>query len=211
MMQLLISHEVTSSRIASTNIPPGKRRIGFDMNVFFPVLTLGLASLLSSPARAEPWNTTSNILALALPALAATDTFRHQDWEGASQLTLTLGSTLVATQVLKSQFEAVRPDGSGNDSFPSGHTAVAFAAARFIQKRYGNEINPIALYGAASLTAVARVEANKHYWRDTLAGAALGYAIADYFTEESGMQGLSFSPLPKGGVSLTFTQAWSLW
>lgn len=178
------------------------------MRVFFSALLLGLAGLLGNPAMAQSWNTTSNILALALPALAATDTFRHRDWDGASQLTWTLGSTLVATEILKSQIHAVRPDGSSNDSFPSGHTAVAFAAARFIQKRYGDDINPIALYGAASLTAFARVKANEHYWRDTLAGAALGYVMADYFTQTSPLQGLSILPAPKGGWSLALTHAW---
>jgi len=178
------------------------------MQKIFSIITISLACLLSANARAQSWSTTSDILALALPALAATQTFRQQDWDGAAQLTWTLGSTLVTTEILKSQIREVRPDGSGNDSFPSGHAAVAFASARFIQKRYGDQINPIALYGAASLTALARVEANKHYWKDTVTGAALGYAMAEYFTEASQGKGLSIWPLPAGGLSLVYTQSW---
>jgi membrane-associated phospholipid phosphatase len=178
------------------------------MRIFFSTLILSLACLTSTPATAQSWNATSNVLALALPALAATQTLRQHDWDGATQLTWTLGSTLVATEIMKSQINAIRPDGSGNDSFPSGHTAIAFASARFIQKRFGNEINPIALYGAASLTALARVQADKHYWRDTVAGAALGYAMAEYFTETKQSNGLSILPTSTGGLSLAFTKIW---
>ncbi|WP_090128835.1 hypothetical protein [Limnohabitans sp. Rim11] len=61
-----------------------------------------------------------------------------------------------------------RPDGSGNDSFPSGQTAIAFAAARFYDKHYATEASPY-LYAAADLTAVARVKADKHYAKDAAA------------------------------------------
>ena len=134
--------------------------------------------------------------------------YREQDRDGASQLAWTLGSTLAGTLVLKSQIHQLRPDGSDNDSFPSGHTAVAFASARFIHKRYGNQINPYVLYGAASLTALARVQAHQHRWRDTVGGAALGYAMAEVLTDGRAGQGLSLLPSPAGGVSLTWAQSW---
>jgi membrane-associated phospholipid phosphatase len=31
-----------------------------------------------------------------------------------------------------------RPDGSNNQSFPSGHTALAFASAEFLRREYWN-------------------------------------------------------------------------
>jgi membrane-associated phospholipid phosphatase len=102
-----------------------------------------------------------------------------------------LGATLAATTALKSLIHEQRPDGSGNDSFPSGHTAIAFAAARFIDKRYAPEASPY-LYAAAGLTALARVKADKHYTKDVVVGAALGYASAEYFTR----------PIAGGAVSL---------
>lgn len=179
------------------------------MRFLFSTVLLSTACLLSPSAQSQSWNTGSDVLALALPALAGAMSYQHQDWKGASQLAWTLGSTLVSTEILKSQTHKTRPDGSGNDSFPSGHTAVAFASARFIHKRYGDEINPIALYGAAGLTALARVKADKHYWRDTVAGAALGYALATYFTENPQGDGLHLLASPAGGLSLTWTQSWS--
>ena len=178
------------------------------MRIFFSAVILSTACLLSPSASAQSWNTTSNVLALALPALAGAMTYQQQDWDGASQLTWTLGSTLASTLILKSQIHADRPDRLGNDSFPSGHTAVAFASARFIQKRYANDINPYLLYGAASLTALARVQANQHHWRDVVGGAALGYAMAEFLTESRQDKGLSLLPSPAGGVSLTWMQSW---
>ena len=38
---------------------------------------------------------------------------------------------------LKFSVHRSRPDGSGNDSFPSGHTATAFMTATMLHKEYG--------------------------------------------------------------------------
>ena len=81
-----------------------------------------------------------------------------------------------SAEILKHQISALRPDKSDDKSFPSGHTAVAFASARYLDKRYSGQVSPYLLYGAAGLTALARVQADKHYWKDTIAGGALGYA-----------------------------------
>jgi len=60
-------------------------------------------------------------------------------------------------------------------SFPSGHTATAFAAATSILDRRGagEGIPALAL---ASFVGVARIKADKHHWYDVLAGAAIGSA-----------------------------------
>jgi membrane-associated phospholipid phosphatase len=126
-----------------------------------------------------------------LPLLAAGTAFGKGDSQGVKELTYSLGATLAATTALKSLIHEQRPDGSGNDSFPSGHTAIAFAAARFIDKRYAPEASPY-LYAAAGLTALARVKADKHFTKDVVVGAALGYASAEYFTR----------PIAGGAVSL---------
>jgi len=166
-----------------------------------------LLGLLGSTAQAQSWKTASDLLAVALPATAAALTLHEQDGAGAAQLALTLGGTLASTQLLKSQLPEERPDRSADDSFPSGHTAVAFAAARFTQKRYGAQIHPALLYGAATLTAVARVKADQHYAGDTVAGAALGYAWAEFCTESRSDQQFAFWPTA-GGVALLWQRNW---
>ena len=157
-------------------------------------LVLSFAVSMAGIANAggvQTWGHVSDALAVGLPLLAAGHAFGKGDSQGVKELTYTLGSTLAATTALKSLIHEQRPDGSGNDSFPSGHTAIAFAAARFIDKRYAPEASPY-LYAAAGLTALARVKADKHYTKDVVVGAALGYASAEYFTR----------PIAGGAVSL---------
>jgi membrane-associated phospholipid phosphatase len=157
-------------------------------------LVLSFAVSMAGVANAggvQTWGHVSDALAVGLPLLAAGTAFGKGDSQGVKELTYSLGATLAATTALKSLIHEQRPDGSGNDSFPSGHTAIAFAAARFIDKRYAPEASPY-LYAAAGLTALARVQADKHFTKDVVVGAALGYASAEYFTR----------PIAGGAVSL---------
>lgn len=68
-------------------------------------------------------------------------------------------------------------------SFPSGHTALAFAAATsyfVIAQRQGlphRTRNAALLYGGATLVGILRVAAGKHFPTDVLGGAALGAGI----------------------------------
>lgn len=170
-------------------------------------VAMGLIGLLGGTAQAQSWKTTSDLLAIGLPATAAALTLHQQDRDGTGQLAWTLGATVVSTQALKSQLPAERPDHSGNDSYPSGHTAVAFASARFIQKRYGTQVHPALLYGAATLTAIARVKAEQHYAGDTVVGAVLGYAWAEYCTDSRSDQQLALWPTPTG-VAVLWQRSW---
>lgn len=82
---------------------------------------------------------------------------------------------------LKSMIKEERPDHSDNKSFPSGHAAMAFAAARSIDKefRQDNIWIPIAGYAAATAIGVERVVSDRHHWYDVVAGAAVGFGSAE--------------------------------
>jgi membrane-associated phospholipid phosphatase len=72
----------------------------------------------------------------------------------------------------------VRPDGSNNYSFPSGHTAVAFASAEFMRQEY-KDVSPwygVAGYTMAAATGYLRMYNNKHWLSDVAAGAGIGIA-----------------------------------
>ena len=87
--------------------------------------------------------------------------------------TLIMGTSVYA---LKSITKVQRPDGSGNNSFPSGHTATAFAAAEFMRQEY-KEVSPwygVLGYGAATVTGILRLYNNKHWVSDVVAGAGFG-------------------------------------
>jgi len=93
-----------------------------------------------------------------------------------------LGAVVGLTELGKTATDRLRPDGSDRSSFPSGHSSAAFGTARLSNRnldaldlspwvrtplKAGNLI-------AASATAWARVEGQKHYPSDVLAGACLG-------------------------------------
>lgn len=82
----------------------------------------------------------------------------------------------VLTNSLKSITNERRPDGSDYQSFPSGHTAQAFAAATFMAKEYGEQ-SPwyaVGAYGVATAVGAMRILNNRHWTSDVLAGAGIG-------------------------------------
>ncbi len=85
---------------------------------------------------------------------------------------LTVGSVYL----LKSTTSVTRPDGSGDDSFPSMHTAIAFAGAEFLRQEYEDRSvwYGVAGYTLAAGTGFLRIYNNKHWLSDVLAGAGIG-------------------------------------
>jgi len=82
----------------------------------------------------------------------------------------------VAVLGLKSLTAVERPDGSSNNSFPSGHTATAFAGAEFLWQEYKDKSiwYGISGYIVATGTGVFRIVNNKHWLTDVAAGAGIG-------------------------------------
>jgi hypothetical protein len=77
---------------------------------------------------------------------------------------------------LKEITHVQRPDGTTHDSFPSGHTAQAFATATFMAKEY-NDQSMWESGGANSMATavgVMRVLNNRHWVSDILSGAGIG-------------------------------------
>ena len=97
---------------------------------------------------------------------------------------------------LKQTTGVIRPDGSNNHSFPSGHTATAFMTATMLAKEYGH-LSPwvsIGAYSVASVTGLMRMANNKHWLSDVLTGAGigiltteLGYYLADLIFKDKGL------------------------
>ncbi len=75
---------------------------------------------------------------------------------------------------------------SGARSFPSGHTAVAFALATAVADQTHDGWSDYILYGAAMLTALSRINDNKHWTSDVLVGALVGHLSARWVTRRMG-------------------------
>ena len=63
---------------------------------------------------------------------------------------------------------------SGHDSFLSGHTTEAFTLASVISEHYGSIWIKITAYGLAGTVGYARLNNNRHWTSDVLAGAVVG-------------------------------------
>ena len=72
------------------------------------------------------------------------------------------------------------------NSFPSGHTAVAFAIATAIADETRDPWTDAALYGAATLTALSRVNDDRHWTSDVLIGGLLGHLSAKWVSQKLG-------------------------
>lgn len=106
------------------------------------------------------------------------------------------GVMAIAVNSLKYSARVMRPDGSGRNSFPSGHTATAFMTATMLHKEYGGRSAwySIAGYSMATATGVSRMLNNKHWLSDVMVGAGIGilatevgYLLADLIFKERGI------------------------
>ncbi|SDD97953.1 phosphatase PAP2 family protein [Sporomusa acidovorans] len=88
-------------------------------------------------------------------------------------------STLIITETLKNAVSRKRPSGTGHDSFPSTHTAVAFSLATVIANEYKDDKHAGSVaYGLATVTGLSRIYDNRHWSSDVVAGGLIGYYTA---------------------------------
>lgn len=155
--------------------------IALTILTFFPI-SIKAEEATFIPTRAQKGvRTSTDVVAVALPAAALAATLIEKDWEGLKEGVFTAAATAGATLILKYAIKEKRPDFSNNHSFPSGHSAVTFAAATYVGRRYGWKWS-IPAYALSTYTAWGRVYGRKHHWWDVAAGAAIGAASAMIFT-----------------------------
>tara|TARA_R110001599_G_scaffold353815_1_gene598817 strand:+ start:63818 stop:64360 length:543 start_codon:yes stop_codon:yes gene_type:complete len=150
------------------------------------------------------WEDISEVGAYGLVATALILPTTREDWEGLRQAAYSMGTATGVSLVGKALVHEERPDDSDNNSFPSGHTANAFAAATTLHRRYGWEVG-FPAYAVATLTGVARERARKHHWYDVVAGAAIGGAAGWYFTDafDNKVQLVPWVDSEGGGLSVS--------
>lgn len=116
---------------------------------------------------------------------------------------LSVAAMAATVNGIKYTVKRTRPDGSRNNSFPSGHTATAFMTATMLHREYGwrSPWFSIGGYTAAAVTGVSRLLNNKHWMTDVAAGAAigigsvhLGYFITDLIFKEKGLSDSFIEP-----------------
>jgi membrane-associated phospholipid phosphatase len=124
------------------------------------------------------------------------------------------------TQGLKFAFRRERPDDSRNDqysffssdasktnsAFPSGHATNAFSMASVLTNVYDEQVPWLGwvLYPVATMTALARVNNERHWGSDVFLGSALGYFIGRMVVHYSPFRGdktISLAPMTDGDLN----------
>ena len=191
------------------------------------VVTLAAAHDRRATTQAIAWNTTGarglasaarqlgEPLAIA-PVLLAVDVaarLAHTQAAAAAseRIALSIATATVTTMAVKLVTGRVRPfesadnaaefrPFSGHDSFPSGHSAIAFALASALDRETRSRWVPCVAYPMAALTAWSRVRDDRHWASDVIAGAALGGWVArkvDTFAQRRWPDGLLLVPVPR--------------
>ena len=152
-------------------------------------------------------NTQADVLAIGLPIVAYTLTGLKRDRQGAWAATKSLGLTTVGTLALNALIDKDTPTGDADDAFPSGHSAIAFSSAAFMQRRYGWRTG-LPAYAVAGYVGWLRVETDEHDWADVLGGAALGIVSSTLFTQRWSDK-VAFSPwIGPHGAGLVVHARW---
>ncbi|MDR0834000.1 MAG: phosphatase PAP2 family protein [Candidatus Symbiothrix sp.] len=127
-----------------------------DLLQYAPVLGMYIADMAGVKAKNSAWNQTKYL--------------------AFSQLTCA-----VLVQTLKYTVREQRPNDGAYNSFPSGHTSVAFVGATVLFHEFKETNKPIAYSGFVVATAVGalRVTNRKHWVSDVLAGAGIGILSAN--------------------------------
>jgi membrane-associated phospholipid phosphatase len=165
------------------------------------LLTLLFVSFVANASSSDDWEIFSDVGAYGLVGTALVLPAYKDDWEGFRQAGYSVVTASAVGLVGKTLIDAERPDDSGNDSFPSNHTSVAYAAATTLNLRYGWEIG-FPAYGMATLVGIGRVKSNKHYWKDVIAGAVIGSLAGWAFTDalDDSIQILPWAGIKEAGV-----------
>jgi len=171
--------------------------------IFFVLLIFGINNASASDGATE---TAGDVLRIIIPSIAYGATWYKDDKPGRIQFYQSFLANTVVTFGLKFAIDKERPDGSDNNSFPSGHTSYAMQGASFVHLRYGWQY-AIPLYVGAAYVGYSRVHSKKHYRLDVLAGATVGFLSSYFFTTP--YKGVTISPLADSGFyGLSAKKTW---
>ena len=184
------------------------KRLLFTLLTFVLSIALFAQEIEITGAR-KAVRTTGDVGAVLLPVAGLTAVLLQKDWQGLKQGVFSGVTTLGVTYALKYIVKKERPDHSDNHSFPSMHTSTSFAAAAFIQRRYGWQWR-LPSYILSTYVGWTRVYGKKHDWWDVAAGAVIGAGSSYIFTRPFAKEhNLTISPVAGDGhygvyASMTF-------
>ncbi len=106
-------------------------------------------------------------------------------------------------ETLKYTTRRERPDGSGKNSFPSGHAADTFAFATALERHLNWKLF-VPAYLFSSYVAMSRLPANRHWLSDVMMGSAVGIIAGRTVTGHELMKyNVQIVPVP-GGIGVSY-------
>ena len=205
---------------------PGAALVG----TAFALDRTALQSVSTDSTRVNDYRRASNLTGIYIPVAAAgtalfAGTVRHDEHlreTGALAMTA-MADTQLLTSFLKFASDRARPQATGltsqsgsfwpaghlssADSFPSGHTANAFAVAHVIADEYPGWKVKLAVYGLAAATGFERIQGREHFPSDVLVGGAIGYLVGGYIFDHHSSRSkthVAFAPMVgRGGAGIS--------
>jgi hypothetical protein len=193
-----VAKEPAKAKESAVDVPPAAYNRGSKVRTLIvpaALISYGIIALNNDKLRKFDWTTKERIAegthefksrvddylqyapALAVYGLDAIGVKSRNNLADRSIMYLaTAALTGVVVSSMKPLASVKRPDGSATNSFPSGHTTSAFAAAEFLHQEYkhSSPFISIAGYAAATATGVLRMYNNRHFLSDVVCGAGLG-------------------------------------
>ena len=108
------------------------------------------------------------------------------------------------TQALKLATRRERPDGSGKDSFPSGHSSGTFAFATALERHLGWKY-AVPAYIFASYVAMSRLPDNRHWLSDVVFGSTVGIIAGRTVTRHGREFPVTVAAVP-GGAAIMYVR-----
>jgi len=191
-----------------------------------------LQNVSTDSARVNDYRRASNLTGIYIPVAAAgtalfAGTIRNDEHlrETGALAMRAMADTQLLTSFLKFATDRARPQANGltsqsgsfwpgghsssADSFPSGHTANAFAVAHVIADEYPGWKVKLAVYSLAAATGFERIQGREHFPSDVLVGGAIGYLVGGYIFDHHSSRSkthVSFAPMVgRGGAGISLS------
>lgn len=172
-------------------------------------VTRTLASSAGVEAALDPGRVLGGVMAQLGGAAATYVVGRLTNHTGTAHI----GSDLIRAQVLtqaltqsvKLTARRTRPDRTSL-SFPSGHTASAFASATVLERHFGWKAG-LPAYALATYVGASRLSENRHFLSDVIFGATVGIVAARTVTIGHGSSRFALTPLvTQGGAGVALVK-----
>jgi len=184
--------------------------------------------VFGSQRSAEQWSDdlrTASVVAHYATILATPSGEDFGEWlankaKGALVDAAAVAATTAITGSLKQEVGRTRPNGSDDESFPSGHTSSSAVHTRLASRNLRSIDMPdgarrtldVGLYALTIGTSWSRIEAGWHFPADTMFSMALGNFMASFVNDaflglDSGSSSLSVAATPDG-VTVQWRMRW---